>query len=114
MVRSLFLFKEHYSLSIFIVMTPKQSGTHLYIIQDKKTKDIKIGRSNDPYYRLDQLQTANSNKLHIILIVENQGYREKILHKRLSKYNKNGEWFTETALPELPIDIYELLNLDNL
>lgn len=94
--------------------TMKQTGTHLYIIQDKVTKDIKIGRSNDPYYRLDQLQTANSNKLRIILILDNQGYREKILHKRLSRYNKNGEWFTETGLPELPTDIYELLDLDNL
>ena len=87
-------------------------GQHLYIIQDNKSLDIKIGRSNDPYIRLDQLQTANPNKLRIILILNNQGYREKLLHKRLSKYNKIGEWFRVEALPELPIDIYEKLDLD--
>ena len=87
-------------------------GAHLYIIQDQLTKDIKIGRSNDPYYRLNQLQTANSNKLRILLILTNQGLREKSLHKLLSKYNKNGEWFKYEALPELPIDIYEQLDLD--
>lgn len=87
-------------------------GKHLYIIQDKITKDIKIGRSNDPYYRLDQLQTANANKLRLLLVLENQGLREKQLHKMLKRYNKNGEWFKYESLPELPIDIYEQLDLD--
>lgn len=90
----------------------KQTGQHLYIIQDKISKDIKIGRSNNPLYRLDQLQTANSNKLRILLVLLNQGYREKGLHERLSRYHKNGEWFKETALPELPIDIYDKLDLE--
>jgi len=87
-------------------------GKHLYIIQDKVTKDLKIGRSNDPYYRLEQLQTANSNKLRILIILKEQGMREKYLHKLLKDYNKNGEWFKERALSELPIDIYEQLDLD--
>jgi len=89
-------------------------GQHLYILQNSLTKDIKIGRSNDPYIRLDQLQTANSNKLRMLIILTNQGLREKTLHKLLRKYNKNGEWFSEAALPELPIDIYEQFDLDQL
>lgn len=87
-------------------------GNHLYIIQNISTKDIKIGRSNDPLFRLDQLQTANANKLRILIILKDQGQREKTLHKHVRKYNKNGEWFSEAALPELPIDIYEQLDLD--
>lgn len=87
-------------------------GKHLYIIQDKESKDFKIGRSNHPHHRLDQLQTANSNKLRLLLIIKDQGYIEKKLHKKLSRYNKNGEWFCYEGLPELPTHIYEQLDLD--
>lgn len=103
--------KQSYQSKLF---NPYQQkfGKHLYIIQNISTKDIKIGRSNDPLFRLEQLQTANSNKLRLLISLTNQGLREKTLHKLLQKYNKNGEWFSEYALPELPIDIYEQLDLD--
>lgn len=87
-------------------------GKHLYIIQDLKTGNFKIGRSNDPKQRLKSLQTASPNTLAIVLIKEDQGPREKYIHQEMKKFRISGEWFRYESMPELPIDIYESINLD--
>jgi hypothetical protein len=87
---------------------------HLYIIQTKQNGSFKIGRSNDPFFRLKQLQTGNPYALRLLLILENKGYIEKDLHNRLSKYKQKGEWFSEEGLPSLPDWIYEQIDLEQL
>lgn len=88
------------------------NAPHLYIIKGKQ--GIKIGRSKDPIQRLKQLQTGNSNKLELLLIVENMGFLELSLHEKLKKFHLIGEWFKIEGLVELPTWIYEQLNLDNI
>jgi hypothetical protein len=87
---------------------------HLYIIQTKENGSFKIGRSDNPHFRLTQLQTGNPYKMKLLLIVENKGYLEKELHSQLSRFKQKGEWFSENGLPSLPSWIYEQINENDL
>lgn len=92
-------------------------GEHLYIIQMGMTGAIKIGRSSDPEVRLTQIQTGCPYRCRLILVAQEQGWREKDIHRRLRRYrtgNFNGEWFTEQALGELPTDLYEMFPVKTL
>lgn len=62
--------------------------------EDKKII-VKMGTSNNPDGRMDQLQTANHNILQIIEKIEcAQSYTlENILHKKYKSNNITGEWF---------------------
>ena len=75
------------------------NGKDLYIIQMAVTGDIKVGRSKNPNKRLKQLQTSCPHPLKVILVI--RGTRH------------NGEWFEEGALAELPLEMYDLLDLSN-
>lgn len=90
------------------------SSDHLYLIQSGKTGAFKVGRSHNVQKRLSQLQTASPYPLRIILILKNQGWREKIIHQILKRERSRatGEWFNYEALPFLPAFIYEKLDLD--
>lgn len=81
----------------------------LYFIQSKKTGMIKIGRSKHPERRLKQLQTGSPNKLKLIAVFENEGWREYELHHYLKqwKVRSNGEWFTHDSVGNFPKHIYE-------
>lgn len=91
-------------------------GTHLYIIQSRVTGAFKVGRSSDPERRLKELQTGSPHELRIILVLENQGPRERILHRKLAGYrsqgHQKGEWFIEPALASLPDDVYGQFDLE--
>ena len=80
---------------------------NLYIIQSDKSGMIKIGRSKDPNKRLKQLQTGNPNKLKLIASFKDMGWREKLLHERLSEWSEQGEWFNYGCVGSIPDDIYE-------
>jgi len=79
----------------------------LYFIQSDKTGMIKIGRSKNPQKRLCQLQTGNPNKLKLIASFKGMGWKEKILHERLSRYRLEGEWFSYDAVGNIPDNLYE-------
>ena len=88
---------------------------HLYIIQSDISGNFKIGRSKHPARRLKQLQTGNPNKLKVVLVLENQGHREKMLHNRINRWvqkKSKGEWFEFELIGYLPDDITEQLDLD--
>lgn len=86
---------------------------HLYIIQSSNNGCFKIGRSKHPEKRLKQLQTGSPYKLKIILVVENEGKQEKILHSRFPKTACEGEWFDFKLMGFLPDRIIEMLDLDD-
>ena len=78
------------------------------------TGDIKVGRSKDPYQRLKQLQTGCPHPLKVILHIPNEGHKEREIHRRM-RYRgtrSDGEWFEEGALAELPLEMYEMIDLD--
>jgi len=92
----------------------RTSTDHLYIIQSGKTGAIKIGRSHNVKRRLRELQTASPYPLKIILVLQNQGWRERRIHERLKRERSRvkGEWFNYEALPLLPDEIYEKLDIE--
>lgn len=89
-------------------------GRDLYIIQQAKTGNIKVGRSSDVHRRLQNLQTGSPYRLRIILHVPDQGIREREIHQRMRGRGTrwDGEWFEEGALSELPDEYYERLDLE--
>lgn len=91
-----------------------RGGAHLYVIQSFCTGAFKVGRSSDVQARLKQLQTGSPYDLRIILTLENQGQREREIHRRLKGYESQGgdggEWFIEPGLPSIGDELYELLD----
>lgn len=73
-------------------------GTYIYVIQEGEDGPIKIGVSNDPSRRLQELQTGNA--LDLRLLVKRPGIRkdEVRLHHLLATHRMKGEWF-EFCLP---------------
>ena len=88
-----------------------ESGKDLYLIQMNRTGEIKVGRSKNVLRRIKQLQTGSPHRLRLILHAEGEGYREREVHKRMSRGRTrfDGEWFEEDTLAELPDDHYEQL-----
>ena len=76
-----------------------------------------MGRSKHPKTRLQQLQTGSPYELRLVLALPGQGDRERALHRKLPKKltrraGDGGEWFDYEALPYLPDEVYELLDLE--
>jgi hypothetical protein len=86
----------------------------LYVIQMGKTGAFKVGRSRCPKERLLQLQTGCPYPLRLILVLPGQGHLEPLLHRKLERGKTHGgeEWFDYDVLPELPVWIYEQIDLD--
>ena len=99
-----------------ITTIPEESReSSLYIIIAKGADKFKIGRSVCPERRIKELQTGNPYKLEFLLILENQGPIEKLLHNRLRRYRsryEKGEWFNIEGIGMLPDWIYEQLDLE--
>ncbi len=94
-----------------------KNGQHLYILQMDKTGAFKIGRSKNPRARLKQLQTGCPHTIKLILIIQNQGHREKHIHQQLYRYRTRmyaGEWFYERGWGDLPDWLYEQIPEDML
>ena len=75
---------------------------NVYFIRDGRG-NIKIGVSQDVDERLHQLQTANPNKLEVVMCLHvprlDHAYAiETELHKRFGSHRKNGEWFDEQPI----------------
>ena len=86
------------------------AGRHLYIIQSASTGAIKIGRSDNPEYRLGQLQTGSPYRLRLILEALGKGSQEKRVHRVMDRHRTrylSGEWFSEDGMGDIPDDIWE-------
>jgi len=91
----------------------KASNDDLYVMQERHTGNVKVGRTHNVQVRLAQLQTGCPNTLRVILHAPRQGWREKSIHRLMGyrQIRRNGEWFVEEALSELPPDLYGMLDL---
>ena len=70
----------------------------IYAIQAENSERIKFGYSRNVQERLKTLQTANSEKLSLIVEVDWPKSLEKGIHEFLSKHKTRGEWFEKTSL----------------
>ena len=70
---------------------------YLYAIIDTANSVVKIGRSEDPDRRCDQLQTGSAHLLtvlHRVRVAENRAaLLERRLHRELAHLRSRGEWF---------------------
>lgn len=87
--------------------------SYVYFITDSHGH-IKIGKADDTYKRLNELQTGNPYKLSILLTVMmtsvNDAFSlEQELHKLFKDYQLEGEWFEEEpVLNVIDTDIVKL------
>ena len=68
---------------------------YIYLIQSLEEGYYKIGVSKNPTKRIQQLQTGNSSPLKLIEVYQSEQADkvERILQRRYSHLNKEGEWF---------------------
>lgn len=66
-------------------------GEHLYFI--KVNNYIKVGRADNPIKRLGDIKSCCPYECELLLVLKNQGYREKYFHNKLKNYLHTGEWF---------------------
>ena len=87
---------------------------HLYVIQSDITGAIKIGISNNPKKRLQQLQTGSPYKLKLLTIVKGRGDLERSLHSFLKPYKQSckGEWFDFDCTGSFPDWLSEMVDWD--
>lgn len=65
----------------------------VYLICNSTYTHCKIGVTNDPQRRLNDLQTAHYDTLILIGVREGGRDLEQALHKALVSYHARGEWF---------------------
>lgn len=68
-----------------------QAKRHLYIVSCGPY--FKIGSSDDPDRRIDDLRTANPFPIITECIYLDQGYKEPLLHAYFKQYHHWGEWY---------------------
>lgn len=88
------------------------NGSNVYFILEEEKKYIKIGKANDVVDRLKSLQTGNPNKLELINVIrcktpEQAFLIESEIHRILSEYRKNGEWFNYNKKVNEVIELYD-------
>jgi hypothetical protein len=67
---------------------------YIYAIYSENENSVKIGFSEDPKKRLQQLAIGNSGRLEIFFQKPALKSQEKSFHQRFAKYRLKGEWFS--------------------
>ncbi len=71
-------------------------GKDLYIITDGD--NVKIGRANNSYKRVESLQSGNPRQIWLTDVFRDKGHEESKLHKQLKPFRLRGEWFRLTDI----------------
>ena len=70
-----------------------EKKTFIYLAQNSKTKNLKIGFSNNPNARLQQLNNASDVRIDLLYTFKDYRKVENKLHKKYAYLRLNGEWF---------------------
>lgn len=87
----------------------------VYFVQEEQTRNFKIGKADNVYKRLAQLQTGNSSSLILRLMIRGDEPLEKSLHRRFKEFRIRGEWFKPCQEIESYIKLKQInpeINLD--
>lgn len=68
---------------------------------------IKIGYSESPLSRVSGMQTGNPYELQLIAVIPGDTGLESYLHERFADMRVRGEWFKETGLLEVFVNVCE-------
>ena len=67
---------------------------YVYVMYDSLSNEVKIGKSKNPYKRMQQARTFNPRILLLTTIETNDSTGlEKQLHRIFAAYHNYGEWF---------------------
>lgn len=93
----------------------------VYFLYNKYTKLIKIGKSDNPFHRMNTLNSMFKNNfgvenalsmLRVVFIPYGDGFKaEKLYHEKYSKYRIYGEWFS-VDVNTITEDLPEFLSYD--
>lgn len=91
------------------------TGKHLYFITDGE--HVKIGRANNVYQRVINLQSGNPRQIWLTDVFKDKGYKEQELHRKLERFRKSGEWFwlsdeVERILQEFRNENTQVIDID--
>jgi len=81
----------------------------IYFIQQGDDGPIKIGTSDNPEKRLQQLQGSHHETLRLLKVVEGSNWAEKRLHQHLAAFRLRGEWFENCAEVLRVVEIAEAM-----
>jgi len=88
-------------------MNPRIKGMtkdyNLYVLYSSQQKAVKIGVTKNLQDRLLHYYTHNPSFIEVVRYYPKKGSMETVLLKTLAEYKLNGEWFKETALPQIDI-----------
>lgn len=71
--------------------------SYVYVIGEENADKVKIGRSENPGFRLRALQTGYPTKLYIFAYCpEDKELNEKTIHRTFTQFRLKGEWFNNT------------------
>lgn len=89
---------------------PEGGGMSVYFIRDGSGM-VKIGRADDPWQRLRDLQVASPHELQLVRVVQGGSKVEAWFHRRFAANHVRGEWFwfasemlTIAAPDEVPVE----------
>ena len=86
-----------------MILYPQTDTSWIYFIRQGGQEVVKIGRSESPQRRLDELQTGNPHTLNLMGVIPESNWTEKTLHDRFDELHMRGEWYR--LGPELYSDI---------
>lgn len=76
-------------------VAPSESDGFVYFLQSGPSGPIKIGWSQDVERRIEQLQTANAQRLVLLGTLRGRMEDEAALHTRFAHLRMEGEWFQD-------------------
>ena len=66
----------------------------VYIMEEMRTPSlIKIGHSNDPLRRVQELEVGNPSNIRLLLTIEGTKDAEIALHNKFRAHRENREWY---------------------
>lgn len=81
----------------------------IYFILDRSARLVKIGRSESPRERLNELQTGNGSKLELYAVLPGDVVSESMFHREFEMHRVHGEWFRPHRNIKRAIDSYGAL-----
>jgi hypothetical protein len=66
----------------------------VYFIAEEGTERVKIGHGQDPWSRLNNVQTRNDRQLVLMRAIQGDRELEKQAHEQFRALHLEGEWFT--------------------
>lgn len=85
-------FNEYFKISTVLKNKKKEEGK-IYLIGNIEYGLVKIGFSINPIARLKSIQTGCPFEVFLLDQFKGTPKKEKLLHRKYSQYNTNGEWF---------------------